>query len=234
METIRASSLNSFRMCPRRFFEDVQEFNPINTFLWTIVHMWIRWIDYKPLLNYYFTNINTDIKLMEIIKKLIDKWMKRRSETFKKSLFFEDEIWMIIKYNDNYFIEWTVDALYMFKDELEVLHIEDYKTCSSMDSYSDWSILETNAQHYIYTWLVYEYYNPKDVVFTYRALEKKNTARMEWYSFNISREEATTKARQIIDDYIFSKESWIYEEKKNSFCYKLCWLRNVCNAFRNN
>jgi hypothetical protein len=228
MEQIRASSLNSYNRCPRAYFELPFDGKQEDLFFGTIQHYAARWYDIDQWLDYYFANINQDIKLHHIGKQLAEKikdWyfaQKDVSEIYHAEVpFLTNKLWV--------WLEGTADSLYKIKWEW---NMKDFKTTKHADFYLKWDVREEYAQHYIYTRLACEYLEIDWLQFGYIPLEKNNSARVYYDECKrfITKEEAEKKSKEIVSWWLFAKETGIYEEKINSGC-RFCKLNTVCQKY---
>ena len=88
------------------------------------------------------------------------------------------------------------------------------------------------AQHYCYVYLACEYLKIDEITFMYLPLVKNNSARFlpESCMKTITKAEAKEKVYQIISDYLFMKQTGMYEERINSGC-RFCKLKDVCQKY---
>lgn len=237
MQPIRASSLNQFNTCPRKYFEVEFDWKQEDLFFWTIQHFWARWYDIWPWMEYYTKHINHDIFLKDIWIRISDKLKKKVALLKKNAEHWYEEVPFLYKHWEIY-LEWTADLLFKLKEMMtDTWKIEwfwnmlDYKTAAKDEFYTSWEVWKKYAQHYIYSFLAMEYLWISEIYFKYLPLVKNNSARIvDTYWMTITYEEAKEKSLQILDDYLFSRDTWIYEERVNSWC-RWCPLKDKCQKY---
>lgn len=214
--------------CPRAFFETEFNGDPKNLFFWTIQHYAARWYDITRWLDYYNNHINSDMKLRQIGLNLATKIRDRNQKIESIADESHSETPFLYKYKD-LFLEGTADKLYCVDWEW---YMVDFKTCKKADIYLSWDVRDEYFQHYGYTFLACEYLWIDGLWFEYIPMEKSNSARVHLSKVKryITKEEAQKKVHEVLENYMFAKETGIHEENLNSWC-KFCELASFCKKY---
>lgn len=228
MKGIRVTTLSSFYTCAYKYKYDKSDIKVSDTYKWDILNA-AAGSDYsvKPFIEYYKNNINPDLKLSVILQDCCDgvaRYVREKKED-NPDLFVQERKF-VIKYNDDYYIEWTPD-LYYQNSEWQFF-VEDLKM-STHDWYEHEDSRTYNMQTYIYPLMVMIYYGIDTCSFGYYVFDKKNG---KWRLIGPrmrTREECETKLKEVMDMYIESEFTETYSPNKQRACW-FCKLKEVCPA----
>lgn len=233
MYKTRATSLESFYVCPKKYYEVPREESDdmtIRMYIWDIGHMAHQSIIItKKVKDYFFQTVLKEMwKIDNITWDKIDEVLelvKHRQEKYKdREKIFETKLSCIISKT---FITWTPDVI-LEKDWIYEIH--DFKIVANASYYEE---REYRLQPYLYWYMVCDIMWLNEIDFKYIIYEKKSKPITKEILYKINKQETKEKLEKIIEDFEIAECIWYYEPRKNTFCRWCPFYKDgTCPAYK--
>lgn len=229
-DLIHVTSLTKVMECAWAFANEKTDFiDPAVTYPWDMLNIAVlsKWTP-QPFLDQYIKTLNGDFKFAALAKPVFEDAKKYITDINATHDFVYQEAKMVLKFNEDYWIVGSPD-LHFFDEKEWIWYVEDFKF-GKHSWYGRKEIFEYDAQPYVYSRMLMEYYWVDKVKFRFRVYDKWNG---QLKLFSHPAEEYITKAMaddyiaRAMDIYIEWKEIGIWKSPK---CYNFGHMKTWCPA----
>lgn len=231
MEILHVTGITKFAKCPYHYkYEEFGALDPKIVYPGDILNISVTsqwWED--AFIDQYVKLMNGDFKFLQIMKDVLKESRAYIEQIRRLNKKVYQEAKMYYKHSDDLWIVWTPDLFY-YDDLDDRWNIRDFKF-GKHSWYSNEEIKATDAQIYIYSLMVCNYFNIDKVSFGFKVRDKWNWSLRD-FGWTITKEEAQKWTDDVLNRYQECVVLWHRPSTPSRSCWfnKMEWCPSPANT----